>query len=179
MRKASVVVAGAAGLMFAAAAMAAPQGKPARLDPNASVSRSDTLAMMNQRFDRIDTNADGMIDPAEMAAHRETMKTWRAKRQTAQAATRAEGAAAEANEAATAARREAWAKFAKAREEARRARGQLGFAMRDADGDGLISRDEFTAPALRRFDRADADGDGVVTPAERAAAREARRSRRG
>lgn len=179
MCKASVVVAGAAGLMFAAAAMAAPQGKPARLDPNASVSRSDTLAMMNQRFDRIDTNADGMIDPAEMAAHRETMKTWRAKRQAAQAATRAEGAAAEANEAATAARREAWAKFTKAREEARSARGQLGFAMRDADGDGLISRDEFTAPALRRFDRADADGDGVVTPAERAAAREARRSRRG
>ncbi len=48
----------------------------------------------------------------------------------------------------------------------------------DADGDGRISRAEFTGREPRVFERADADGDGRVTPAELDALMEARQDRR-
>ena len=179
MRTTAIITAGALGLVFAATAFAAPQGPRARLDPNASVTRADTLAMASQRFDRIDANKDGMIDAAEMAAHQANMQERRSQRIAARAAARTDDAAAGANEAATAARREARAKLAQARAEARSAQAEYGFAMRDADGDGMITREEFTAPAMKRFDRADANGDGVITPEERAAMRGARRMQRG
>lgn len=178
MRTTAIFAAGAFALVLAGTAIAAPQGPRARFDPAASVSRADTLAKLSQRFDRIDANKDGVIDAAEMAAQREQMKERRAQRMAVRAAAR-NGESTAANEAATAARREALEKFAKAREEARKARAELGFAMRDADGDGKITREEFAAPALKRFDRADANSDGVITPEERAALREARRAKRG
>jgi hypothetical protein len=40
----------------------------------------------------------------------------------------------------------------------------------DANGDKAVSRDEFIAGALKRFDAADANKDGKVTPEERRAA---------
>lgn len=49
--------------------------------------------------------------------------------------------------------------------------------MLDSNGDGAISRDEFVAGTLRRFDMADADHDGRLTRPERAAAMEAMRAR--
>ena len=39
--------------------------------------------------------------------------------------------------------------------------------MADTNGDGAISKDEFTTAALAMFDRADTNGDGTVTPDER------------
>ena len=57
--------------------------------------------------------------------------------------------------------------------------GMKGMAMHrlagmDANGDRAITRDEFVAGALRRFDAADANHDGKVTPEERRAAMKAR-----
>lgn len=49
--------------------------------------------------------------------------------------------------------------------------------MLDANGDGKISRDEYVAGTLRRFDMADTNHDGLLTKAERDAAREAMRAR--
>lgn len=178
MRTTAFFAAGAFGLVLAGAALAAPHGQHARFDPAASVTRADTLAMANARFGRIDANKDGMIDAAEMAAHREKMQEWRAKRMAARA-----DAPAAADDAAKAERRARWAKRAEERAAngAGKAEGKRGnwFARLDSDGDGMISRDEFTAPALKRFDRADANSDGIVTPEERAAMREARRAARG
>ena len=176
MRTTAMLTAGAFGLVLAASALAAPQGPRARFDPTASVTRADALALANTRFDRIDADKDGRITPAEMAAHHSQMEQRRAQRMAARAVKRSDEAASEA---AVAARREAWEKLAKARAEARSAQGEFGFAMRDADGDGLVTREEFTAPAMKRFDRADANSDGVITPEERAALRGARRTRRG
>jgi hypothetical protein len=42
----------------------------------------------------------------------------------------------------------------------------------------MISKAEFQAAAMARFDKADANGDGIVTAEERQAAREARRGAR-
>ena len=48
----------------------------------------------------------------------------------------------------------------------------------DADGDGVVTRDEFQGPE-RLFDRLDADGDGQVTKAEAEAMRGRRGGRQG
>jgi Ca2+-binding EF-hand superfamily protein len=48
----------------------------------------------------------------------------------------------------------------------RGARGEGHFARLDTDGDGRITRDEWTAAKLDRFEAADLDGDGRVTPEE-------------
>lgn len=48
----------------------------------------------------------------------------------------------------------------------------------DADGDGVVTREEFQGPD-RLFDRLDADGDGEVTQAEAEAARSRRGGRPG
>lgn len=66
--------------------------------------------------------------------------------------------------------------------EARRPRGngpRGGGMMRmmDANGDGKVSRDEFIAGNLRRFDMMDANRDLQLTKAERQAAMEAMRAR--
>lgn len=52
-------------------------------------------------------------------------------------------------------------------------------AMADANHDGRVSLQEATDAALRRFDMADTNHDGVLTPEEREAARAARGSMRG
>ena len=41
--------------------------------------------------------------------------------------------------------------------------------MMDTDKDGTVTKAEFQARALARFDRMDTDHNGVVTPAERQA----------
>lgn len=55
-------------------------------------------------------------------------------------------------------------------------RGGPGGGLRraDKDGDGKITKDEYLAAQLERFDNQDADKDGQLTKAERDAAREAR-----
>jgi hypothetical protein len=52
-------------------------------------------------------------------------------------------------------------------------RGGSGGGMRraDADGDGKVSKEEFTTAQLRRFDMQDGNKDGQLTKAERDAAR--------
>ena len=49
--------------------------------------------------------------------------------------------------------------------------------MMDANGDGKVSKDEFVAGTLRRFDMMDADHDGKLTRAERQEAIEQMRAR--
>jgi hypothetical protein len=170
MRLTTLLTAGIISASFAGTAFAAAPGeKRAGYDPATPTARADVLAMTNARFDRIDTNNDGMIDAAEMTAHREQMKARMAERRVAR-----EASATDEQKARWRERRgdhSGWvAKGA----------GERGnwFARMDANNDGMISREEFAAPALKMFDRADADGDGIVTPEERAAAREARKAQR-
>jgi len=59
----------------------------------------------------------------------------------------------------------------------RRGRGDRMRSMMDPNGDGKVTKDEFVAAQLRRFDRMDANHDGQLTAAERKAAMEAMRQR--
>lgn len=162
MRIATLLTAGLISLTLGGTAFAAPEGKQAGFDRNETTTRAQMLASVNTRFDRIDTNKDGVIDAAEMEAGKAAMQQRRAKWREARVA-RAETAGTDAN---TPAMRERRGK----RMGADGQRG-MGLARLDTNGDGTITRAEFAAPAMQRFDRADADGDGVVTPAERAAMR--------
>ncbi len=179
MRISTLIAPGLIALTLTGTAMAAaPDGQRGGYDRTAPTARADVISMANQRFDRIDTNQDGMIDAAEMAAHREQMKDRMKERRAKRIAAREAASEAATDEGA----KTSWRTRKGKRDGgwAGKQRGERGdwFARLDTDGDGMISRDEFIAPALKRFDRADADGDGIVTPEERAAAREARRAQR-
>ncbi len=54
----------------------------------------------------------------------------------------------------------------------------MGFGKADADGDRSITRAEFVAAALQRFDGMDGNKDGKVTPEERRAAHDRMRAER-
>ncbi|WEK45291.1 MAG: EF-hand domain-containing protein [Candidatus Andeanibacterium colombiense] len=132
----------AATLGGAAAAHAAPDAGPQRGGP---VSRAESLARADRMFDMLDTDRDGTLSPAELAA----------------AASRGPGGPPPAG-------------F--------RGSGPGGgpdmLAKADSNKDGALSRAEFEASTLARFDATDANHDGTVTPDERRAAMEERRAER-
>ena len=107
-------------------------------------------------FKHLDANGDGRIEQAEMQAARDQRQAKRAERGEARQGEKAGKRGGE-------------------RREGRRGakRGQI-----DANGDNIVTRAEFGARALERFERADANGDGVVTAQERSASREARKGAR-
>jgi hypothetical protein len=57
--------------------------------------------------------------------------------------------------------------------------GGMGMHRADANGDSVLTREAFLAPALAMFDRADTNKDGKVTKEEREAARTAMKARFG
>lgn len=171
MRTLPILTAGALALALAAPAMAAPGGKQGGYDRTQPMARAEMMAKVDQRFAKMDTNGDGTIDAAEMTAHREAMKAARAQRLASMS--EADKAKMEAKkEQRRAAMKERKAERVAAGEPAREKRAKGSWLARiDANGDGMITREEFNAPAMQRFDRLDANKDGVVTPEERAAGR--------
>ena len=59
----------------------------------------------------------------------------------------------------------------------RGARFEERFKTSDANGDGGIDKDEFTANALKRFEKMDANTDGKITREEMKAMREKRKEK--
>lgn len=171
MRTLPFLTAGALALALAAPAMAGPDGKRGGYDRSEPMARAEMMAKSEQRFAKIDTNGDGTIDAAEMSAHREAMKAARAEKLAAMSEEDKAKMEARKQER-RAAMQERKAERINSADGASEQRAKRGKLVRfDANGDGLITSEEFAAPALQRFDRLDADGDGIVTPEERAAMR--------
>lgn len=125
----------------------------ARLDANkdGKLNQADRAARISaqiaERFDAIDTNKDGKIDKAEFAAAHQPGK----------------GGPGMMGHGGM----------------DRMGMNRMGMAgpmlgRMDGNGDKAISREEFIAGALKRFDAADADKDGKLTPEERRGAMRAR-----
>jgi len=166
MRKLTLFLAmGAAALVAAGAAYAqAPQARQpltraaaeqrsdklfARLDANhdGQIDQADRAMREKARFDRVDADHDGQLSYAEFSA-------MHAQRDGARAGRGERGGQRMALR-----------------------RGGRGAMIRlaDADNDGAITKAEFHAAALTRFDRLDVDRDGIVTPDEAKTARDSRR----
>lgn len=180
---------GAAGLAtaLAGAAWANQHGMPGMgggrgHDPfgNATITRAEAQAKAAEMFTRHDVNRDGKLDPADRTA-----------------AMGARFDAMDANHDGALSKQEfmdAHGKMMGGRggpDDARGPEGHSGEGHRmgagmgnrmggmkmlgqmDANGDRAITRDEFLAGALKRFDAADANRDGKLTPEERRAAMQA------
>lgn len=120
-------------------------------------TRAEALARADQRFDRIDTDRDGRITAAELAAM--------PGRRGAAPPPPAAGQTPPPPPA-----------------EARGPRGGGGARMlqrADANNDGIITREEFRAQAAAAFDRLDANKDGTIDATERQQWRDQRGERRG
>ena len=142
----------------------------AKMDVNGDgvLSEADREAKAKEHFAKLDTNGDGMLSEAEFLAAREARMEERQERREARKERRGGDRMAH-----------------------RGGRGHHGgpeggprggmhmLKMADTNQDGQITKAEFQAAALTRFDKADADGDGTVTREERKAAHEAMRAQRG
>lgn len=144
------------GTITRAEAMTAAEARFARMDADGdgSLTAADREAAMArrqaERFQSLDANGDGSISRTEWDQGHAAMKAKRAERMAARGNGDGEG-----------------------RRGADR-RGHHGGHMMlraDANGDKTISKAEFTAHAMQRFDRADADRNGVISAAEREAQR--------
>lgn len=164
----------AAALMATAGAAAAAPGDA----PRADMTRAQVEAKAAERFAKMDANSDGVLNAADRAARRAQMFD-RIDTDNNGSISRAEF---EAMHAAHGERRGARAGKDGAHRGHRMGGGKMGggrmaMAQRaDTNNDQALSRAEFTAAALARFDRTDADRNGTVTQAERQAAREAMRA---
>lgn len=160
-----------AGIAIAAPAIAQPTGK-------AEMTRADVQAKAVERFAKMDANSDGVLDAADREARRAKMFD-RLDTDNNGAISEAEFNARKAARAGQNADQHAGHAGMKSARRGHRGMmgGRMAMArMADTNNDKAISQAEFTAAALKRFDRADADGNGTVTQAERKAAHEAMRS---
>ena len=181
MKKTLLIAAAAAGLSMGSAAVAQEQ---MRGPMGGDVTRADVETRTAERFARMDVNGDGLLNQADREA--------RARARFEEADTNGNGQLS--FEEMQAAREEQRATREERRAERGDRRGGQRMARRggrgggegrgmmeraDTNGDGAISHEEITTPALARFDASDANGDGTLTTEERRAQRGERRGRRG
>ncbi|MGC1270611.1 MAG: hypothetical protein WA842_08460 [Croceibacterium sp.] len=126
----------------------------ARMDRNSDgvLNQADREARQKAAFDRIDADRNGNVTFAEFNAQREHRREARAER-------RGEGGGER--------------RMGQGRHGGMRGHSGQGMAMMaDKDKDGTVTKAEFAAAALARFDQADTDKNGTISDTERRAARQ-------
>ncbi len=171
------------GTITRAEAQAAAEAQFARLDVNkdGKIDQADREArrtqMREEQFKRLDTNNDGTISKAEFMADRGP-KDWHrgGPEGRPNMPPPPEGAAPPAG---------APGKHGPMRGPGRGGPGHWGgrgpgdmYGMADADGDRAVTKAEFMAAAMKRFDAMDTNHDGQVTKEERQAAHQKMRTER-
>lgn len=184
-RKIALTALGTA-LLFSTASMtmAAPRGGPDRDGPrmrpeaafvyllkvadtnkDGKITKEEFAARQDALFTEIDANKDGSITPKEMRDYRKTkMEAYRA------ANPRPDGDDAKGPDGKKGGPEHVdhGGKRHEGREDGMGGKGRHGkmngmFAMADTDGNGQISKAEFTAAGEKMFDRLDRNKDGVIS----------------
>ena len=146
-------------LSFAVASTLLAGAAYAQAQPRPEMTRAAVEERTAARFQRMDTNADGVLDQADReAARRQAFDRVDTDRDGTLSFAEYE------------ARRDTRAKSRASRGLDRRDRAGLTRGA-DADSDGTVTQAEFTSAALARFDRADADSNGTISAEERRDAR--------
>ena len=168
--------------IFAGAALAAALTAGgvvyAQAQAGATSTRAEAQAKAEEHFTRMDANRDSKIDSADREAHHAAMFDKMDTDKNGQLS-RAEFTAMHSMHGAAAGGDHAIGEHRGGRHGmGMGGRGRRGgmMQMADANKDGAISRQEFVAGALNRFDRSDTNKDGKVTAEERRASRMAMRS---
>lgn len=168
-------------LALLAGGTALAQADTAPAGRTADMSRTQLVSRLDAQFAKLDANHDGFLSDAERKAVRDT----RTEKRFARLDTDKNGSVTLAEMKAHHDRRgDASAERSGRRGHGKHAgmraggRGHGGMNL-DADKDGRISKAEFQARALERFDRMDADKNGVASAAEHQAARAAMKGPRG
>jgi Ca2+-binding EF-hand superfamily protein len=203
MKKAILISSATALLMVGGIAVAAPGERGMRADSNGDgvISRAELTASLNTSFAKMDVNGDGQLskeDRAAKQAERFANKDTNGDGELSPAEIEAARAAHKASRFARAdkdgngklSQEEAQAMHGKRGGKSMRGEGMRGekgmrghggghgmAMMREADtnGDQKISKAEFTAAAIARFEQADANKDGKLTKEERQAAHKSQR----
>ena len=122
-----------------------------------AVTRAAFIANVDANFQRNDTNHDGSLSKAEIAATElraqqqlDARLTVRRKEAFDRVDTNHDGSVS-------------FAEFAAASPTPKADDGSKAIAVLDTNRDGKVSVEEFRAPALKRFDAVDKDRDGVAS----------------
>lgn len=177
----------ALGLVLAATAATGTAIAAQAMHGDKTMTRSEVQAHSTEMFARLDVNKDGKLDPADREARRNAMfdrldtdKNGQLSR--AEFSTRparpdhmAGGPMGPGHMAKHGPAGEGGHGGMMHHRHGKRGGMMMMARMADADKDGAISQAEFTASALKHFDRMDANKDGQVTKEERQAARQSMR----
>ena len=159
---------------LSAAAVAAPgiqmaqantQARPAAQAPK-PVAKADFTKAVDGRFSALDTNKDGFVDKAEIAAAQAKVMQAAAAQQQQRLENDFKKLDTNKDNQLSLAEFKAVAPPIRNTESADQTLAKL-----DSNKDGKISAQEFRAPQLAAFDKADANKDGTITPQEAQAAR--------
>ena len=152
---------------------------------NKTVTRADVQTRAAAMFDRMDANHDGKLDQAdrsarkaEMFAKLDTDKNGQLSPAELEAGHKNRAGARDGDHAGMAGMDHGQMGGRGMHHGMGGRMGGGGMArMADANKDGVVTKDEFVAAALARFDAGDANHDGSLTPAERQAAHAAMKAK--
>lgn len=148
------------------------------------IAKSEVEAAAFAAFTKIDTNTDGFATQEELKAGHEVQRAemkakWEAERAAREPKAEVDPAKAAEREAKRAEREAKWAAGADERKAKMETKGAEHFAALDKDGDGRLSKVEFTAPKLEKFAKVDTDGDSKISVAELEAVKGKKKEHRG
>lgn len=167
-------------LAIAAIAVPVVAQMPERRGATQPMTKAEVEARVKQRFERLDTNRDGIVTREEVEATRAARRAEAQDRRFAMVDADKNGSISRAEfDGAIATRSERRAE----RGGKRWKRGGRGgpeamLARADTNSDGRLTLAEALARPMARFETADTNRDGTLTPEERKAAREKMREQR-
>jgi Ca2+-binding EF-hand superfamily protein len=161
----AAIAVGIAAPAFATAAPA-PAPKPAAQGAQVAPTRAAIIKNMDSTFKQLDTNGDGSLSQAEIAAAE--AKTQQQRVGVLRSRMDAEFTKLDTNKDGQLSKAEFMA--AAPQKPAAAPNGANLLGQLDKNKDGKVTPDEYRAPILSRFDRADTNHDGTLSATERQAA---------